>query len=321
MEIDLEEVKEQIDLLFNPEPDEDGPPMLEFPHPRLEKVHKLDFSYMRTFAWEGSTTHQYTRSRGADEDEIVHLTRNSDMPERLMFSALQLFGDSIISYYDEEEEKREGDIRYYPAIVLTFWSGFETFVRYSSELLLLTVPNIPVPVVNFLRETEIFVGPRGSLKARSKYQSVLDRYSVFIHYAYKHNVDKGTKFWQELERAKTLRDYYTHLDINEPRSITTKDVSRFIEAILLGLIWPSSILQRSFLLRQYFLYGIWAELQQYVEEYRERPFFLDWHLKEPVMFHCNYEGVDSTRFPSVRDEKYYELVKGQIEQYRKTQKE
>jgi hypothetical protein len=40
--VDLEEVREQIDLLFNPEPDEWGGP-IDIPHPRLENAHKLIF--------------------------------------------------------------------------------------------------------------------------------------------------------------------------------------------------------------------------------------------------------------------------------------
>src|SRR5258705_9339556 len=98
--MDLEDVREQIDLLFNPEPEErDGPP--EFPHPRLEKVHKLDFTYMRSINWEGSSGHRYTRRCGPSEDALDTLTRNSDMPMRLMLSAIQLLGDSIVTYFDK----------------------------------------------------------------------------------------------------------------------------------------------------------------------------------------------------------------------------
>ena len=123
---------------------------------------------------------------------------------------------------------------------------------------------------------------------------------MFIHYAYNHKIDKGNLFWQNLEKAKALRDYYTHLDMQKPRSITTAEVGTFIEATLLGLIWPSSLLHRTLLLGQYQLYEIWAELQRVAEPYRERPFFLDWHLQgHPCQFHCNFENVDAVRYPSV----------------------
>ena len=58
------------------------------------------------------------------------------------------------------------------------------------------------------------------------------------------------------------------------------------------------------LVGQYQLYEIWAELQEFLVTYRERPFFLDWHLTgEPRMFHCNFENVDSARYPSVREDR------------------
>ena len=47
------------------------------------------------------------------------------------------------------------------------------------------------------------------------------------------------------------------------------------------------------MLHQYFLYEIWTGLREHAKGYRERPFFMDWHLKEPRLFHCNYEGVDA----------------------------
>jgi hypothetical protein len=239
------------------------------------------------------------------------------MPNRLMFSALQVFADSILAYIKKDE--REGEIRYYPAVVLTFWSGFECFVRHSSEKLLQTVPNVPTAVANFLRETESIVEADGTIRTRARYQSVLDRYSAFIFYAYGHKIDRGNAFWQELKKAKALRDYYTHLDVNAPRAITTTDVLSFIEQTLLGLIWPSSILQKTFMLEQYFLYEIWAGLREYATEYAERPFFMDWYLNEPRLFHCNYKGVDASRFPSVRDDNYHQVLKAQVRNHRNSE--
>lgn len=304
--MNLEQVREQIDLLFDPDPEDfgrDGPP--EFPHSRLEKVHKLDFTYMQSPAWEGSSVHRYTRF--CADDALDTLTRNSDMPVRLMMSALRLFADSIITYF--EIEKREGEVRYYPAIVLTFWSGFETFVKHASELFLITALHVPAPVKHYLRETEEIVEENGSIRTRTRYQSVLHRYSVLLHYAYNYKIDKGSRLWQNLQRAKQLRDYYTHLDMSEPRSVTTTQVMNFLEATLLGLIHPSSMLQRSLLIGQYQLYAVWAELREFARPFRERPFFLDWYLKEAHLFHCNFENVDAARYPSVRDENYREALK------------
>ena len=82
----------------------------------------------------------------------------------------------------------------------------------------------------------------------------------------------------------------------------------FIEGTLLGLIWPSSLLGRTLMLEQYLLYELWDGLRDLAEDFRERPFFLDWHLKEPSLFHGNFNGVDEDRFPSVRGEKYREAL-------------
>jgi hypothetical protein len=71
----LEEVKEQIELLFNPEPDEGEIVRRAFACPRLEKTHNLDLSYLKTIDWEGSSMHPHTRLCGAREDALDQLTR------------------------------------------------------------------------------------------------------------------------------------------------------------------------------------------------------------------------------------------------------
>jgi hypothetical protein len=305
-------IREEIEQFFNPEADDRGLLDRGRQQQRLIENHHLDLSYLEVVDSEGSTFHRHTRLR--DGEEMETLTRNSDMPFRLMLSALQLLGESIVTYAQSKE--REGEIRYYPAVVLTFWSGFESFVRYSSELLLVTVPSVPPPVALFLREIENVVDARGRIGTRTKYQSVLDRYSVFLASAYDLQVDRGNRFWQGLVKAKVLRDSYTHIDVNLPRAITTGDVLEFIEWTLLGLIWPSSLLGKSLMLKQYFLYDIWDSLRKVAEEYRERPFFMDWYLKEPSLFHCNFEKVDEDRFPSVRSDKYPKIMSKRISAYK-----
>ena len=72
---------------------------------------------------------------------------------------------------------------------------------------------------------------------------------------------------------------------------------------------------------QYSLYTLWAELRQFAVNYRERPFFLDWHLKEPSLFHCNFENVDAARYPSVRDEHHDPTFKRRVAEFRDKQDE
>lgn len=254
---------------------------------------------MESFDWEGSSVHKYTRLCPPEEERIHVLTRNKDVPDSLFGTALRLFADSIIEYHGKAE--KEGELRFYPPIVLTFWAGFETFVRHSSELLIVTAKTLPVELKNFLSEEEKYIDRKGEIATKTKYHGVLDRYAVFLRYAYHFDVNKGDRYWQELVKAKKLRDYYTHLDVSEPRKLTSKEVLSFMEAILLSIIFPSSRLQRTLMLGVYWIYDIWTTLNEYNVEYSERPFFLNWHLKEEYLFHCNFENVDRERFPSMRE--------------------
>lgn len=294
---ELQDFMDEIHWLFNPEPDEDGIAPREFPNERIREYYKLDMSYMEGLDWEGSSVHKYTRLCPTDEKNIHVLTRNQDVPERLFGTALRLYADSIIEYHNKKE--KEGELRFYPPVILTFWAGFETFVRHSSELLIATANSVPTEVVNYLSENEQYVDSKGEVSERSKYQGILDRYAVFLKYAYNFEVNKGDKYWQELSKAKQLRDYYTHLDVSEPRSINSLEVLDFMESILLAIIVPSSKLQRTLMLGVYWIYDIWTTLHEYRVLYKERPFFLNWHLKEEYLFHCNFENVDRSRFKSM----------------------
>jgi len=52
------------------------------------------------------------------------------------------------------------------------------------------------------------------------------------------------------------------------------------------------------MLNVYYLYETWDGLAEVVEEFSEQPFFHDKPVKEGYLFHCNFEDVDSNRFPS-----------------------
>lgn len=295
----LQDFMDEINWLFHPEPDDDETVLREFPNNRIKDIHGLDVSYMESFDWEGSSVHKYTRLRPAEEKSLQILTKSQDVPDRLFRSALRLFADSIIEYHKKAE--KEGELRFYPPILLTFWAGFETFIRYSSGLLIVTAKTLPVEVERFLSEEEKYINQKGDVAAKTKYYGVLDRYAVFLKYAYHFDVNKGDKYWQDLVKAKELRDYYTHLDISEPRQLTSHEVLSFMEAILLSIIVPSSKLQRTLMLGVYWLYDIWTTLNEYNVKYTERPFFLNWPLKGEYLFHCNFENVDRERFPSMRE--------------------
>jgi hypothetical protein len=294
----IDELRAEIRAIFEPEPDEDGNTgYRDLPHPRLISEHGLDLAYLETFNWEGSTIHPSTRICPTDATAVHVLTRNSDVPLRLFNAALRLFGDSIVAYFEAKE--RSGPLRFYPPVILTFWSGFETFVRYSSELLLATTTSVPPTIANVLRELEPVVNRQGITGTRVRYQPVLERYFLLLKYGYGYDLDRGARFWQRLVAAQTLRDYYTHLDVTDPRSLSATDVLRFTESVLLGIITPSAHLKRTQLLHVYDLYWAWNSLRILVGEFVEQPFFKDWPIgEERYMFYSPFDGVDSERFPN-----------------------
>lgn len=295
-----EELYGRIWSIFNVEPDGDGFMPREFPHERIVKHHKLDISYMKTFAPEGTTTHRYTRNCSRDDTELHIIDQNMDTPTRLFLAALKLFGDSILEY--DGVGKRVGDLRYYPPVILTFWSGFEAFVRYTSELLVITVPSVPQAIKNYLQEREVSIDDKGAVKTKTKYYPVLNRYWLLLKYGYNFSADKGATYWQNLKKAQELRDYYTHVAIKESKAITTTDVINYLEAVLMAIITPSCLLQRTLMLNIYYLYDTWVGLAEIAEEYSEQPFFHDKPFKEGYLFHCNFENVDADRFPNLREE-------------------
>ncbi|WP_191625227.1 hypothetical protein [Pseudomonas fluorescens] len=198
-------------------------------------------------------------------------------------------------------DNRKGELRYYPPVVLTFWSGFETFVRRVSELMIATVRDLPAPVIDYLQERETIVRSDGKITRRTCHRPVLDRYAVLLTYGYRWTPDRGSKFWQGLVAANTLRNYYTHLDVTDPRAITSAEALQFMESILLGIIWPSSKLQRTLMLGVYRVYELWELLHQSAEQFTEQPSFLDWHLRKEYLFHCNFENVNIDNFPNAEE--------------------
>jgi len=180
-EIDREELIGRLDSIFNSEPDDEF--LREWPDNRLEQHHGLSFDYMKTHDWEGSSMHPSTRHRASDkEPDAVALTRNKDVPTALFDSALRLFGDSLIEYHNAKENPSA--LRFYPPIILTFWSALESFVRYTSELMLLTSKGIPEGIANYLREQAVEVDEKGDLRFSDRNRSVLERYSVLLRYGF-----------------------------------------------------------------------------------------------------------------------------------------
>jgi hypothetical protein len=305
-QIDHDELIGTLDALFNPEPDEDGF-MREWPHGRLEKHHCLTFDYMKTLGnWEGSTTHPNTRLFSVEQEGIVSLERNLDVSTRLFDAALRLFADSFVVYHHAKESPSA--LRFYPPIILTFWSAFESFVRYTSEFMLFTSKGIPGEVTKYLREQIVEVDGKGDLRTSDRYRNVLDRYAVLLRYGFGPQVDRGATYWQALKKAQELLDYYTHIEVVASRSISCAEVLDFMEAVLLGIIVPSSLAKRTLMLNVFYLYDRWVDLSGLTQDalpkgHIEEPFFHSKKLEGNFMSYCPFVSVDTERFPNFDEER------------------
>lgn len=294
--MEREELAETVEAILHPEPDPDATPQ-EWPHERLERVHSLDVSYLKTINWEGSSLHEHTRvCEQATGERLRALMHNQDGPHALFVAALDLLGQSILSYHGDRE--RKGRLRFYPSILMTCWAGLEAFVRYQSELLTITAPALSPTVRDYLLEREETVDRLGKVVVRERWNPVLYRYATLLRHGYDYVPDRGARIWQALEKSKDLRDSYVHLDIQESRALGTAEVCDAFEAVLLGLIGPSCAIRRTVLLGVYDLHYVLTELRPLAEEYSEQPFFHDWPMDETFTFHCNFNRVDEQQFPS-----------------------
>jgi hypothetical protein len=131
---------------------------------------------------------------------------------------------------------------------------------------LLTSKDIPEGISNYLREQTIEVDKRGALKLSERYRSVLDRYAVLLRYGFGVQVDRGATYWQGLQKAQELRDYYTHIEVVKSRSVSCAEVLDFMEAILLGIITPSSLAKRTLMLDIFYLYDGWVDLSELLQD-------------------------------------------------------
>jgi hypothetical protein len=293
--MDIDELSGGISTLFGAERDI-GIDGRERPHSRLTAEYGLDFSYLETHIPEGWSAHPDSRVCMEGDERLDALVQNMAVPNQLFEAGLRLFADSMVAYHEQSE--RTGPLRYYPPIILTFWSAFETFVRELSIRFVVMARDIPIEISDFLLERQRNVDKNGNVKTSTKYQSALDRYRVLLRYAYDYKMDRGSRVWQQLESANDLRDYYTHLDVTMPRKITSKELSQFMESVLLGIIWPSSQLGKTLLLGVYYLYADWFWLSENAKEFTEQPPLIGFDASKRYAIPANFSNVDRDRFPN-----------------------
>jgi hypothetical protein len=237
------------------------------------------------------------RRTDIDEDHIGSVLQAQQVPFELFMGTLRLFGDSIIAYHGEEG--RTGPYRFYPAILMSAWASFEAFVRVYSELLVKTKPSLPQAVRCTLLEREQRLHRSGKIENRRKLSPLLDRFWWLLKFGHEVEYDRGSRIWQMGEAALRKRNILVHYEISDLPSVEATELWRLVEAILLLLIGPSAAIGVSIMPDQYELYGMLARLQEFVEQFEERPFFKDRQLRvESVMFPCPFRGVDEVRYPS-----------------------
>ena len=103
-----------------------------------------------------------------------------------------------------------------------------------------TGKDLPVVVADYLRDEVTVVSRKGSIEKETKYRPILDRYAVLLQYSMGYKVDRGSEHWQAFEQAPDLCDYYTHIDAMNSRPLSSDDVFHYLEAVTLGIIWPSA---------------------------------------------------------------------------------
>lgn len=149
---------------------------------------------------------------------------------------------------------------------------------------------------------------KGVIGRERRSRAVLDRYAVLLQYGFSLKIDKGNKHWQNLAKAKDLRDYYTHIEAMKSRAISSEEVFDYMEAVMLGIIWPSAEIQRTILLGIHDLYYMWVQLTDLARDHLpeghvEQPFFHPWKLAgRSYMFYCPFTNVDEEKFPNSQEE-------------------
>jgi len=288
--------------IFNPEPivGNEGIEYHEMPPSRrLADEYGLDTSYWRPFEY-GSTSPLMRRTFEDEEDhELAAIVQAQQVPRELFMGTLRLLGDSILAYH--RQPKRSGPYRFYPGILASAWAAFEAFVRIYSELLVKTVPSLHISVRLFLIEKEDHVETSGIVHRVQRARPLLDRYWLFLKYGYGVEYDRGGRIWQMGKAALDRRNELIHYKHSEMPSINAAELWRHLESIFLLVIGPSSSIRKTIMPDIYELYAVLFQLNEFIEDYDERPDFKDFPIDlNSVIFPCPFGGVDEAKFPTMR---------------------
>ncbi len=294
--MDIEELKEEIDAILHPEPGEDGNAIHFPPHKRLSTVYGLDTSYYKGPYWF-SNDKKFEFVLRDDKDPLHDTLQSITVPYGLYYAALNLFGDSIIEYYERD---RHWDLyRYYPSILMTAWAAFESWVRISSEIYIKVVPSIPDAVQKALAEVRTIVDDNGRIKNHPDRRPVLERYWLLLKNGCNIKYNRGDKIWQAGKRMSKVRDSLAHYDVSEAPTIKASELWGYLETELLLFIAPSAQVNRTLFYPQFDMYFLLAELKPFIKEFEEQPLHKGWP-RGGVQFSYPFDGVDTTKYTPCR---------------------
>jgi len=289
-----EDVADRIREILHLGWDGEGLPPTVLPHARLTRAHGIDTSFFDQRAhhtW--MAPHNYVVQ--APADDIFRSIESASVPSSLMHAALNMFGDSIVAYYDQPRSKF-GPFRYYPAVLMMFLAGFEAWVRILSELLVATVPTVPSPVVDALLERRSTVDRSGRIDVQPDRRNTLERFYLLVMYGCNVKLSRGDAPWQSLEKAMNARNALVHYDTKEVPSLSTKQLGAHLEAILVALIHASAVSKRTLFRDQFEHYQVLMDLLALATDFEERSIHKGWP-REPTIVYCPFDGVDTKRFP------------------------
>ena len=297
MILEPEEMEERLQPILYPESDPGDSWMSSPPHKRLERQHGLDCSYWSPYEFSSGSI--YSRLLRDEDDPIFNPVECITVPTTLCLSALRLLGRAMVDYSDQSDDdvrRGRGPLRYFPSILMTYWAGFEAFLRLECELLLAMVEGLPDPVQLTLLEREEYVDKSGTVKRRSRRRPTLDRYWLLLKYGHGLEFNRGGAVWQAAESANTARNVLVHYEVTEAPVLSCRDLWRHLEAITLLWVGPSAEIDRSVYHAQFDLYYMIADLEPLLLNFEERPLHKDWP-RGGVLIPCSLLGVDDTKYP------------------------
>jgi len=288
-----ENLKEEIWAIIHPDPEDIENLNSMPPHKRLNEHFGLDTSYFQP-SWSIKGDRKYDVLIEAQEDPLNKVIESISVPTTLIDASLNLFAESMINYCFND--KKWGVYRYFPSILMTMWSAFESLVRINSELFIHVTVDIPAVVANALMEERPCIKNNLKIGQTIDRFSTLDRYWLLLKYACDIEYDRGSIIWQNGEAVVKARNELVHYRTSKAPTLTMREIWEHIEAILLLLIGPSTVAKRTLFSHQYGYHSIIVELLRFIVDFEERPLHKGL-ANGPTIIYCPFDNVNEKKYP------------------------